>query len=90
MDYSLTQDGPKVKRNILAFCPILCYEETQQGILDMTEHKIITRYDPPPIPIREFDWSAVTDDYEPGHPIGWGSTEKEAVRDLKKLIEEEI
>lgn len=48
---------------------------------------IRTRYDPPPIPVREFDWSATTDNYEPGHPIGWGSTEAEAIRDLKKLID---
>lgn len=44
--------------------------------------KIITKYDPPPIPPRQFDWSAVTDDYEPGCPIGWGYTEAEAWWDL--------
>ena len=41
-----------------------------------------------PIPLRQFDWSAVTDDYEPGHPIGYGKTEAEAISDLKEQLEE--
>jgi hypothetical protein len=32
--------------------------------------KIITRYDPPPITTREFDWVAVEDDYDLGRPVG--------------------
>jgi hypothetical protein len=52
------------------------------------EPKIITRHDPPPIPIRCFDWSAVTDNYDgPGSPIGHGATEEEAVADLKEQLE---
>lgn len=51
--------------------------------------KIITSYDHPPIPWRGADWSAVTDDYEPGHPIGRGATEQEAIDDLKEQLEEE-
>lgn len=40
----------------------------------------------PPIPDRLFDWSAVDDEtYEPGCPIGWGSSERAAIQDL--LIE---
>lgn len=46
--------------------------------------KIITEHVYPPIPTRNCDWSAVTDNYEPGHPIGWGATEEEAIQDLKK------
>lgn len=38
----------------------------------------------PPIPIRSLDWSATSDDYEPGDPIGWGRTEQEAIEDLKQ------
>lgn len=38
----------------------------------------------PPIPIRCFDWSATSDDYGPGDPIGWGRTEQEAIEDLKQ------
>lgn len=47
---------------------------------------IKTNYDPKPIPIRQFDWSAVTDDYEPGQPIGFGRTEAEAVKDLQEQL----
>jgi hypothetical protein len=50
---------------------------------------IITQYVYPPIPIREFDWSATLDNYEPGAPIGWGKTEEEAIADLKSLLEDE-
>ena len=49
--------------------------------------KIVTHHVYPPIPMRQFDWSAVTDDYEPEHPIGWGSTEAEAIADLKEQLE---
>ena len=54
--------------------------------------KIITSYVYPPIPLRQFDWSAVTDDYdgaEDSHcPIGYGRTETEAIADLMEQIEE--
>jgi len=53
---------------------------------------IITTYIYPPIPIREFDWCAVTDNYdgaEDSHcPIGYGRTEEEAIADLLEQIEE--
>lgn len=51
--------------------------------------KILTSYDPPPIPIRSFDWSAVTDNYEPGCPIGYGTTESEAIDDLNEQLDME-
>jgi hypothetical protein len=50
--------------------------------------KIKTNFDYPPIPLREFDWSAVTDNYEPGHPVGYGRTEDEAVCDLKDQLQQ--
>jgi hypothetical protein len=50
--------------------------------------KIRTEFVYPPIPIRTFDWSAVTDDYEPGQPIGYGTTEQEAVSDLLDQLED--
>lgn len=50
--------------------------------------KIITRYDPPPIPPREFDWSAVSDNYDQGDPVGFGRTEQEARDDLLELLEQ--
>lgn len=40
----------------------------------------------PPIPTRNHDWSAVTDNYEPGHPIGYGPTEADAVMDLYEQL----
>lgn len=47
-----------------------------------------TSYDYPPLPTRRFDWSAVHPDYEPGDPIGRGSTEAEAIADLMEQLEE--
>ena len=44
--------------------------------------KIITRYWAKPIPLRQFDWEAVTDNYDLGSPIGYGATEQEAIADL--------
>ena len=49
---------------------------------------IVTRYDPPPIPTRFFDWTAVEDDYEPGRPVGYGVTEADAVEDLLDQLQE--
>ena len=52
--------------------------------------KIRTELVYPPIPIRQFDWSAVDDDtYEPGCPIGTGTTELEAVKDLMQQLEDD-
>lgn len=49
--------------------------------------KIVTSYWAKPIPERKFDWSAVTDDYEPGAPIGYGRTEADAIADLNDKLE---
>ena len=51
--------------------------------------KIITNHIYPPIPPRDFDWSAVLDGYEPGAPIGYGATEQEAIADLCALLDHE-
>lgn len=51
---------------------------------------IRTHYDPKPIPLREFDWSAVdADTYDYTEPIGWGRTEAEAIADLMSQIADE-
>jgi hypothetical protein len=50
--------------------------------------RIVTHYDPKPIPPRQFDWSAVDDrtcDGE-GCPVGYGATEKAAIDDLLDQI----
>jgi hypothetical protein len=46
---------------------------------------IITNHIFPPIPLRQFDWSAVRDGYEPGDNQGFGKTEPEAIGDLLEL-----
>lgn len=53
--------------------------------------KIRTSYVYPPIPIRDFDWSAVDDDTYDGEgcPIGFGRTEEDAIADLLAQIEDE-
>ena len=58
---------------------------------------IRTNHDYPPIPVRDFDWSAVFDDtYEPpdvdgvgvgGDIIGTGRTEADAIEDLINIVE---
>jgi hypothetical protein len=48
----------------------------------MSKVKIFTAFVYPPIPIRQFDWSATFDSYEPGDPIGRGPTEEDAVANL--------
>lgn len=50
--------------------------------------RIVTEYWPKPIPLRQFDWSAVTDNYEPGDAVGYGCTEAEAIDDLRQQQEE--
>lgn len=58
--------------------------------------KIHTNFDYPPVPDRDMDWSAVTDDYEAEcdsegwwshHPVGRGPTEETAIQDLLNEIE---
>ena len=44
---------------------------------------IVTAFVNPPIPCRDFDWSAMHDGYDAGDPIGWGSTEAQAIDDLE-------
>ena len=50
--------------------------------------KIHTSFDYPPIPVRNMDWSAVTDDYDADcdqdgffstSPVGHGATEQDAI-----------
>jgi hypothetical protein len=53
----------------------------------MTAPRIVTNYWPKPIPVRQFDWSATTEDYDLGSPIGYGRTEAEAINDLKNQLE---
>lgn len=54
---------------------------------------IVTHYNPPPIPTRFHDWSAIDDNTYGGEecdPIGWGETEFDAIRALIDRIEERM
>lgn len=53
-----------------------------------TAVSIITEFWAKSIPIRQFDWTAVDDNYEPGCPIGYGRTEQEAIDDLLEQLDE--
>lgn len=55
----------------------------------MTPRKIITSYVCPPIPVRNFDWCAYEDGREEEGNYGWGTTEAEAIADLKWQLDEE-
>ncbi len=50
---------------------------------------IITHYWAKPIPLRQFDWEAVTDNYDLGSPIGFGRSPEEAINDLIEQIREQ-
>ena len=58
-------------------------------VISMTD-PIITEYDPKPIPLRQFDWSAVRSSYEPPMPIGYGTTRIEAIIDLLRQELEDL
>lgn len=45
-------------------------------------NEIVTTYDPKPIPMRQFDWSAYREGYEGGDPLGFGPTREAAIADL--------
>ena len=61
--------------------------------------KIIVDNPFPPIPVRKFDWSAVTEDYDAelvdgewrsSCPVGYGATRDEAVYDLIAQLEDTV
>lgn len=49
--------------------------------------KIITKYDPPPIPTRSYDWSACIEGASEDEPVGFGETESAAIKDLEIELE---
>lgn len=71
-----------------------CVEHKKQKAAEraaiLARIKIRTENVYPPIPVREWDWSAVDDNtYEPGCPIGWGRTEQAAIDNLiEQLLEQ--
>ena len=53
--------------------------------------RILTTFDYPPIPNRDFDWSAIDADTYDGErsPIGRGATPNAAIADLLEQLEEQ-
>ncbi len=43
-------------------------------------------YNPPPTPFRGCDWTAISDNYEGGDPVGYGATRYEAIEDLAEQV----
>lgn len=54
----------------------------------MTERKIITMFNEPPVPSRHWDWQATEVGYDRGDPIGYGATEQEAIDNLLYQLDE--
>src|SRR5262245_24322226 len=55
----------------------------------VTYHKLITTNVHPPIPVREYDWSAHLDGQEEG-AVGWGATREAAILGLLCTIEDQM
>jgi hypothetical protein len=53
----------------------------------MKESKIITDHIFPPIPIRDYDWSATRENYD--DLTGYGKTKEEAIKNLEQLESDE-
>lgn len=48
----------------------------------MPQPRIVTHHNPPPIPLRQFDWCAYIEGEEERGQCGYGRTEEDAVTDL--------
>jgi hypothetical protein len=55
---------------------------TEENHMNSTNADIITHFEYTPLPIRDFDWSATFDNYEPDGLVGWGATAKDAIDHL--------
>jgi hypothetical protein len=49
---------------------------------------VLTVYDPPAIPLRNYDWTAYREGQEEAGPYGYGVTRQEAIADLLSLEED--
>lgn len=56
---------------------------------ETTDRPIIVNFDNPPIPVRELDYVAYLDGWEPGEPIGSGATREAAVAALMEQLDNE-
>lgn len=48
---------------------------------------VVTNFVYPPIPVRNWDWSATDEGYDPPYPIGYGPNEFKAVLDFYNQYE---
>lgn len=62
------------------------YDDKRSCCCENHNVEIRTEHLRPPIPTRNFDWSAVQVGYEPDDPIGRGATEDEAIADLMEQL----
>jgi len=62
--------------------------ERAESLTADAEPAIRTTYVHPPIPIRTSDWCACVEGQEEDGPYGWGTTEAEAIADLKEKLED--
>jgi hypothetical protein len=61
--------------------------ELVRALLFVNGRKVVVTCVCPPIPLRQFDWSATLDGYEPPETIGYGATSLAAVLDLMEQLE---
>lgn len=59
--------------------------------------KIVATYDPKPVPLRHWDWTAIDADTCDGAPdspnhyqVGYGATRLEAINDLAEMLKEDL
>jgi len=50
--------------------------------------KVKVTYDPKPVPFCNFDYEAYVDSWDLGDPLGYGSTQEEAIKHLLEQLEE--
>jgi hypothetical protein len=62
------------------------FEATEDEEADLPE--VVTFYNPPPIPIRAYDWCAHREGAEESGPYGYGTTRQEALTNLFNLEED--
>jgi hypothetical protein len=50
--------------------------------MSFDDDDLVTSNIHPPIPLRDYDWCAFRQGYEPGDTIGYGETEEAAINDF--------
>ncbi len=68
-----------------AYAQAIALEETNDALKAFAN--VVTSHDNPPIPERQYDWSAHLDGHEEDGPVGHGTTEAEAITELKATLD---